>query len=638
MFDFLDKYIAVFLTGLLVSYVLTPLARQLAVRFGIVDLPNERRPHKRPTARGGGIAVVLGVHAACLMALAFPWQQFSGDLDLVWWHRFTLASLVLLVVGLVDDIRGLSPLLKLGGQILAALLIFSSGTHFGTVFGYQLPWSLDCLLVVGWLVAVINAFNLIDGLDGLASGLACISAAGLCGIFVIGRLPGNVLVLLGLIGACIGFLRYNFHPASVFLGDTGSMFLGFTLGVVSLQTLTKSTFFLSLTIPLLVLGVPIYDELLAIWRRSVRRWLVGPDPVGTARPTGVMRADLEHLHHRLTKFGLSTRRVALLLYVINTGLVVVGVLLTSFQSHAAGILLIALLAGVFVLMRHLAVIELRDTGKVILRGLRRPTVGIFKALVYPAWDMFWLALPVAVAMWVLAGPKPGFWHDWFLDLPIWVTPTFSLLALSRAYITDWTRARVLDALMLASTLLGGLLLSLGIALLIDPANFSRSVTHALIVGGLGHPAILGMRLLYRAVEELVLYFKNKSELGLDSQRVLLYGAGGRCQLFLKEQAFSNSSSFDGRTVVGLIDDELSLHRLWVYGYLVLGGLHELPNLISRHRITRIIITTDLSPGTQIALRELAGQHGIRLSIWHFVEKELEVEPAIPKSIIPATAP
>src|SRR5207244_1880862 len=130
-------------------------------------------------------------------------------------------------------------------------------------------WWLDSIFVVIWIIAVINAFNLIDGLDGLASGLAIISAIGLGGVILLQNLPG-LLVVLGLIGACLAFLRYNFHPASIFLGDTGSMFLGFTLGLVSLQTFTKGTFFLSLSIPLLVLGVPIYDALLAIWRRSMR--------------------------------------------------------------------------------------------------------------------------------------------------------------------------------------------------------------------------------------------------------------------------------------------------------------------------------------------------------------------------------
>src|SRR5271170_6292485 len=318
MFGDLDKYIMVFLVGLVVTYLLTPVVRGMAIRFGIVDLPNARRPHKRPTARGGGVAVVLGVHAACLVAVLFPWPQMAGALNFVWWQKFALASLVLLVVGVVDDIRGMKPLIKLGGQIAAALIMWFSGTRFGQFLGYDLPAPVDCALVVVWLVAIINAFNLIDGLDGLASGLAIISAVGLSGILFMQQNTGEILLLLGFIGACLGFLRYNFNPASIFLGDTGSMFIGFTLGVVSLQTFNKNTFLISMAIPIMVLGVPIYDALLAIWRRSVRSWVNGKSP-GARR--GIMQPDVEHLHHRLIQSGFSTKRVATFLYVLNGGLV-----------------------------------------------------------------------------------------------------------------------------------------------------------------------------------------------------------------------------------------------------------------------------------------------------------------------------
>ena len=617
MFGDFDRYITVFLTSLVVTYLLTPLIRELACRFGVVDLPDERRLHKYPTARGGGLAVVLGVNAACLLALAFPPTDRPGGFDLHWWLRFAPASLVLLVVGLADDIQGLRPWKKLVGQTIAALLVCLAGTHFGKLFGFELPPVLDSILVVVWIVAIINAFNLIDGLDGLASGLAVISATGLCGILVLGHLPGALLVLVALAGACLAFLRYNFHPATIFLGDTGSMFIGLVLGVVSLQTFTKSTFFLSMAIPMLVLGVPIYDTLLAIWRRSVRRLVSGQEPAGTGKGPGIMQADLEHLHHRLLKGGLSTRRVATVLCIINGGLVGFGLLMATFQAHAYGIFLLALLAVVYVLLRRMAVIELRDTGKMLLTGLRRPTHAQLKALAYPVWDMVCLAGALAFVMWVFEPQPAGFWHAWFLDLPVWVTPTFSLLALSRTYVTVWTRARVLDVLMLLFTLQGGLLFSLGIALLIDPYNASTWLLRVLVVGALAHPAIIGVRVFYRCVEEIVLFLKSASDPNAVTERVVLYGAGGRCQLFLKERSFSNSLSFDGRTIVGLIDDEPSLHFNWIYGHRVLGGLRDLPQLIPRHRITGIVITTTLKPEARAAVQELARQHHLHLSEWCF---------------------
>ena len=196
-----------------------------------------------------------------------------------------------------------------------------------------------------WIVAVINAFNLIDGLDGLASGLAIISATSLCGILMLGHLPGVIIVLVALIGACLAFLRYNFHPATIFLGDTGSMFIGFVLGVVSLQTFTKNTFFLSMTIPMLVLGVPIYDSLLAIWRRSVRRLLFSKRfREAGQHHAGGCGASASRL---LRNAGLSARRVAAMLSSSNAGLAAFGLLITTFQSHAAGIFLLALLAGAY---------------------------------------------------------------------------------------------------------------------------------------------------------------------------------------------------------------------------------------------------------------------------------------------------
>jgi UDP-N-acetylmuramyl pentapeptide phosphotransferase/UDP-N-acetylglucosamine-1-phosphate transferase len=633
VFGDFDKYIAVFLTGFAVVYLLTPLVRYLARRHGVIDMPNERRPHKQPTARGGGVAIVIGVNVACLVALSFPWPDMAGDFNLHWWRRFVAASLVLLVVGVIDDVRGMKPLIKLGGQATAALLMTYGGTQFGQFFGMQLPLWLDHILVVVWILAVINAFNLIDGLDGLASGLACISAVGLCGIFIIGRLPGNVLVLMGLIGACLAFLRYNLHPASIFLGDTGSMFLGFMLGTISLDTCTKNTFLLSLTIPMLVLGVPIYDTILAIWRRSVRRMWIQDDASGTSRKRGIMQPDLDHLHHRLLKSGLSTRRVAIVLCVGNAALVLFGLMVTTFESHAAGIFLIALLAGVYVLMRHLAIIELRDTGAALLRGLRRPTPITFKALGYPAWDMLAMAAAVAVAKLLSDDYTPNFWYDWFLSLPVWLTPTFALLAVSRTYITIWSRARMRDVLTLVLTLQAGLLFSLGLALLIDPySEIQKCLLYTLVIFAIGHPAIVFLRVAYRLMEELVSWSRSKEQSRPDEERILLYGSGARCWLLLRELAFSKSESVHHRTIVGLVDDDESLHFRWVYGYLVLGGGKDLPRLIAAHKITGIIVAADLAAKSRESVCDLALEGGLEISEWVSGEQIIVPKPTVARPL------
>jgi UDP-GlcNAc:undecaprenyl-phosphate/decaprenyl-phosphate GlcNAc-1-phosphate transferase len=617
MFGEPDKYLLVFLTGLVVTYLLTPVVRRLAHKYGVVDKPDERRPHKRITARGGGVAVVIGVHAACLMAVLFSAVEASGALDFSWWEKYALASLVLLVVGVVDDVRGMRPTVKLSGQIAAALVMWFSGTRFGTFLGHDLPAPVDCFMVVIWIVAIINAFNLIDGLDGLAAGLAGISAVGLTGILLMQQTSGEVLLLVGFIGACLGFLRYNFHPASIFLGDTGSMFLGFTLGVVALQTFTKNTFLISMTIPIMVLGVPIYDALLAIWRRSVRSWVNG-----TGGKRGIMQPDVEHLHHRLAKSGLSTQRVATFLYILNGGLVTVGLSIMFFQSHAAGIFLIALLAGVYILMRQLAVIELRETGRALLMGLHRPTHSTFKALAYPVWDMACLSGALAGIMRVIEGQHLDFWHTWFVDLPVWATPAFSLLSLSRTYITQWQRARLRDVLMVFCWLLAGTLLSLGLALVIAPDDGKKWIIRAVLLAGISHPPIIASRLIYRCIEEAVLWLRRTEEAGKDAERVLLYGAGTRAQLFLKDRAIKISKKPDGRHILGFIDDEKSLHFQWIYGFLVVGGLADLPRLIERRHVHRVIIVSDLEPESRRGIQEITAQTGVKLSEWLPVEHNL----------------
>ncbi len=629
MFGDLDKYILVFLVGLIVTYLLTPVVRGMALRFGVVDLPNARRPHKRPTARGGGLAVVLGVHAACLVAVLFPWPRLVGALDFDWWQKFALASLILLVVGVIDDVRGMKPLIKLGGQVAAALIMWFSGTRFGLLLGHAVPESVDCVLTVLWLVAIINAFNLIDGLDGLASGLAIISAVGVCGIMVMQQVPGEVLLLVGFIGACLGFLRYNFHPASIFLGDTGSMFIGFTLGVVSLQTFNKNTFLISMAIPVMILGVPIYDVLLAVWRRSVRS-LVNNKDAGGKR--GIMQPDMEHLHHRLIKAGFSTQRVATLLYALNGVLVTVGLTIMFFQSHAAGIFLIALTAGVYVLMRQLAVIELRETGSALLMGLRRPTHSTFMGLVYPLWDMVWLAGSLALIMSVVEGQRADFWHTWFMELPIWVTPTFSLLALSRTYVTYWPRARLRDVLMVFFWLQTGIFSSLGLALVIDPEARLKWLIRAILIVGLSHPVIIASRLVYRCIEELVFWLKRQGEASGEIEKVVLYGAGVRAQLFLRDRVIKTSTGSDGRQILGFIDDESGLHFQWVYGFLVLGGIKELPLLIERQKVSHVIIVSDLLPQNRAAIQEITNRCGIKLSEWRPEEHDVSwPQPAIPQT-------
>ena len=267
------KYPAIFLAGMLAALVLTPVWRRFAPRGGFMDRPGGRKVHLRPVPRGGGAAVFVGFHVACAVVFLFPWKPFAGQLSIDWWFRFLPLSAGVVSLGLLDDRFDLKPLVKLLGQVALGAAAYALGFRLQNLFGFSLPGWVDAAATVFWFVALMHAFNLIDGVDGLATGIALIAAGGIGLSLVFRGSPGDVLLFLGFAGACLGFLRYNFYPASVFLGDAGSLFLGFTLAALSISTNSKASFMAGLGVPMLAVGVPLFDTLLAVWRRSMRRIL-----------------------------------------------------------------------------------------------------------------------------------------------------------------------------------------------------------------------------------------------------------------------------------------------------------------------------------------------------------------------------
>lgn len=292
------------IAAIVISWLLTGVLRRVAIARGWFDLPTEaRRVHVRPTPRIGGVAIAVATLVAALSSVAWHASLDAAEADKL---LGVLGGGALLVgVGLVDDLHGLSPSKKLAAQVLAAglaqwhgLQISSIGVPFGSTI--ELGW-LGIPVTTLWIVGVTNALNLIDGLDGLAAGTGSFAAIA---IFVIAVVDGNVLVAIvcaALIGALLGFLRHNFQPASIFMGDSGSLFLGYTLATIAIWGATKSSAAVSLAIPLLCLGLPIADSALAIVRRFVRGG-------------SIFSADREHIHHRLLARGMTHRGAVLVLY------------------------------------------------------------------------------------------------------------------------------------------------------------------------------------------------------------------------------------------------------------------------------------------------------------------------------------
>jgi UDP-N-acetylmuramyl pentapeptide phosphotransferase/UDP-N-acetylglucosamine-1-phosphate transferase len=624
------KYVAVWSAGFLITLLLTPLLRRAMIAAGVVDMPDERRIHRAPTPRGGGLAIVLGFYAAAALALFYPWEWSAGSLASPWLKHFMIASGMLVTVGLLDDVRSLKPMVKLLGQIAASSWMFFFGGGMGRLLGFDLPLPLDYALTVFWFVALTNAFNLIDGLDGLATGLAIIASIGLMGAFFIRRMPSDAVVMIGFAGACVAFLRYNFHPASIFLGDTGSMFLGFSLASIAIATGSKGTILASLGVPLLAVGIPVFDTMLAIWRRSVRALAPAAASAGAG---GLMQPDAEHLHHRLKRRGLNQYQVAVLLYIINAALVLTGLVSMIFRDHALGIFLLAFVVGAYIVVRHLAEVELWDTGRALIRGLTRPERKVAAFFLYPIADaiILLIALGFAHLMLHVLVAEGSTWEAWIRSVPVWVAPPFLVFCASRIYSRVWSLARSSDYLLASAALLGGVLISFSIAIFIDAADWRRALLILFIYASVAHVGTIGVRMAYRGLTEAlslwneVQYYRR----GGVVRRVLLYGSGGRCLLYLRERALNTFDSQQRRMIVGVVDDDTNLRFRRVGGYVVLGTGADLPQIIRDHRIDEIVITAQLRDESFTNLVAICALNGVQLSEWHYEERVISAPNAAP---------
>lgn len=311
--------------ALAVGYLLTPVVGRLAGKLGALDIPDTRKLHTQPVPRLGGLAVYFAFLAGLL---AFG----PGGREI--WGLVVGASLIV-VLGTLDDIYDLPAKVKLAGQVAAAAAVIPFGLQVEFVTNplngglIHLGW-LGIPVTVFWLVAVTNALNLIDGLDGLATGTAVIAAATLAAVAWTEGQTAAVALALIVGAAALGFLRHNFYPAKIFLGDSGSMLLGFVLAATAVIGLTKSATALSLIIPILILGIPLFDTTFAVVRRCYRR-----------RP--IFNPDRGHLHHRLLDAGLTHRRAVLVVYGVDTVLGASAILLTVLSTDQ-GVVLLVLLA------------------------------------------------------------------------------------------------------------------------------------------------------------------------------------------------------------------------------------------------------------------------------------------------------
>ena len=349
-----EHFPLLFLVALLATLLATPLAKCIAQHLGAIDKPDERRINKVPIPRMGGIGIALGLVAAVAMQVAgtkllgwptvfVPHMQLQG----VDYKLLTVAVVIVFLTGAIDDVRNLKPRQKLLGQILAACVAAASGLVIGNVAN---PFTAE-LIPIGWLaypitivylVAFTNVINLIDGLDGLAAGITAISCAAMFYLsYEAHQIDAAVLACI-LAGCCLGFLRYNFNPASIFMGDCGSNMLGFLLGVIALLGVNRVAAATTLIVPLVIAGVPIIDTFAAIVRRRRGH-------------TAISQADTGHIQHRLIKQGFDQKQAALMIYGWSILLAAGAIIMTKVALPLRFVVFILLVgvSAVFIKKLHL---------------------------------------------------------------------------------------------------------------------------------------------------------------------------------------------------------------------------------------------------------------------------------------------
>jgi UDP-GlcNAc:undecaprenyl-phosphate GlcNAc-1-phosphate transferase len=551
--------------ALALGLVLTPTIRALARRWGLVARPRADRWHKQPTALFGGVAIFATVAVTYLVF--FPWE-----------HRLLVimgASSLMWLVGALDDLVSLKPYQKLIGQVMASALVVCAGLH--------LPWTawpaLNMAITVFWLVGITNAVNLLDNMDGLAGGIVAIASGFLVIHFLLGGQPDEALLLAVFAAALVGFLAYNRSPASIFMGDCGSLFIGFFIASAALLNMTErgSSGFLSvLAVPVLTVFIPIFDTTLV----SVMRKLSG---------RAVSQGGRDHASHRLVALGMSERHAVALLYGLAT---LSGLLALLMRMLPLDVALAAILGFTVVLTLlgvHLAGVRVYTEDE--LRASHQQPLVTFlidlshkRRLFEVLLDVALISLAYYLSHALVFGPVADSetWSAVLAALPILIIVKMGTFLALGVYRGLWRYVSVGDFVVHARAVAVASGLSLVILWFAFPDG-SRAPAVFVLDGLLPLVLLSGSRMAFRLFRSLLPVRSAGS-----GRRVLIYGAGDAGELLLRE--LSNNASWKC-ILVGLLDDDPLKKGRLMHGFPVFGGNGSFLKICQEQRVEEVIISS-----------------------------------------------
>jgi UDP-GlcNAc:undecaprenyl-phosphate GlcNAc-1-phosphate transferase len=550
--------------SLCLALVLTPLVRAFARRYGFVAVPKTDRWHKKPTAMLGGLAIWLSV---VFVSLPFSLQTVYGKYIL-------LGTTFLFLVGLIDDIVHIKPYQKLIGQIL--------GSAYVVYYGLSLPWTgsviLNMALAIFWLIGITNAINLLDNMDGLASGIAIIAAGFLALSFVNDGAYTEALILMIFAAGLLGFLFYNSNPASIFMGDCGSMFVGFFLASSALINVSggRSRSFLPvLAVPILVLFIPIFDTTFV----TVLRKLSG---------RAASQGGRDHTSHRLVALGMSERNAVLMLYGFAALSGVLAILVQNARldvslAAIAGFTIVLTLIGVY-----LAGVKVYDQSEEELALKEKPLYVFLLDVSYKRriFEVLLDVVLVILAYWsayaISFPPASPAWNLFIRTLPVLVFIRMSVFLVVGVYRGLWRYTSMSDLIVFAKAVVLSSVASLLVLLFAFRfEGYSRKVF--VIDAVLMFLFLAGSRLAFRLFRQILPAVGKRN-----GRRVLIYGAGDAGELLLRELRNNRDLQL---SPVGFLDDDPAKIGKVIHGLRVFGGNGDLSTVCSKHEIDEVVISS-----------------------------------------------
>ena len=593
-------YLFLFVIAFSLSWVLSPAIRRVAFHIGAVDFPGERKIHTVPTPRIGGVVIALSIAVTFLAAFGLAHLAPSSFvLDLTHWWPILAGGAIVFLGGAFDDIRPLPVYGKFLIQAAGALVAIALGVRIDHVsfFGGEVVelGMLALPLTFLWIVGITNAFNLVDGLDGLAVGLGSI-AAGTCATLFLLRGEGqDAIMLIVILGALLGFLRHNFNPARMYLGDSGSLLIGYVLAVTAILGTQKTATALAVFVPLLVLGLPILDTLFSMLRRF--KGNPGSPGHGKNPPASWTRAfrrmfeaDQGHFHHRLMAMGLSHRNAVLTLYAVALGLSCFALLSVLAEYRNAGSILLAAMLATVIGIGRLGYrdVDLLQVGR-LLRWYdtctfdRRFFLGFLDLFLMTS--AYWAAFVLKFYDARLTDELIGWSVTSFPTVLIVQFLCFYLFGLYRGV---WRAMGVGDLIKVGLASGAAVAMSYSIIMIGHPpvGTISFFVIDLLLLGLFAG----GIRSVYRVLDY-------SHQQGAAHEGVsLIYGAGRGGQLVLRELM---QNAMLGMRPIGFIDDDPKLWNRTVGGISVLGASQDVPAILDSRLVTHVLISSKTIEGERL---------------------------------------